>query len=166
MHAHEALIHRFYGCFQARDAAGMQACYHPELTFRDPAFGELDAAQAGAMWHMLCTRATDLDIELSAVRADATQGSAHWNARYTFGQTGRPVVNRIDASFLFRDGLIVRHEDHFDFWRWSRQALGTPGMLLGWSGMLRNRVHATAHRSLHKFMHDDPPGGTGTPPTS
>ena len=154
MHPNEALIHRFYTCFQARDAGGMQACYHPEVTFRDPAFGELDAARAVAMWHMLCARAADLDIRCSDVRANDVEGSARWSALYTFSQTGRRVDNRIDARFVFRDGLIVRHEDSFSFWRWSRQALGPVGLLLGWTPLLRNRVSATANRGLARYMRE------------
>jgi hypothetical protein len=74
------------------------------------------------------------------VRADDTTGSAHWTATYTFSGTGRHVVNEIDASFRFADGLIIRHVDSFDFWRWSRMALGTSGLLLGWTPYLRSKV--------------------------
>ena len=78
-------------------------------------------------------------------------GRAHWDARYTFSATGRKVLNRIDASFEFRDGLIVRHVDRFPFWTWARQALGAPGLLLGWSGFLRAKVRATAAKNLAAF---------------
>ena len=54
-------------------------------------------------------------------------GRAHWDATYTYSATGRRVDNRIDATFAFRDGLIVRHDDRFDLWRWARQALGVQG---------------------------------------
>ncbi|MBA3630597.1 MAG: hypothetical protein H0W55_13180 [Actinobacteria bacterium] len=38
---------------------------------------------------------------------------------------GRTTVhNKIGVSFSFRDGLNIRHRDHFDFYRWSRMALG------------------------------------------
>lgn len=152
MHANAALIERFYRAFQARDGAGMAACYHPDIVFSDPAFGELRGKEAGAMWAMLCSRAKDLQLEVSAVRADDAAGSAHWEARYTFTQTGRPVHNVIEASFAFRDGLIVRHADNFDFWRWSRQALGAAGLLLGWTPFLRNKVRATARGGLEAWM--------------
>jgi ketosteroid isomerase-like protein len=150
--ANEALIRRFYTCFNARDADGMQACYHADISFHDPAFGELDARQVNAMWHMLCARATDLSISCSDVTAGEDQGHARWDAHYTFTQTGRRVHNRVHALFHFRDGLIVRHEDRFDFWRWSRQALGPSGLLLGWTPVLRARVRSTARRGLARFM--------------
>ncbi|HEX8059406.1 MAG TPA: nuclear transport factor 2 family protein, partial [Cyclobacteriaceae bacterium] len=79
-------------------------------------------------------------------------GSALWEAWYSFSRTGRQVHNIIDAKFEFRDGLIYKHHDHFAFWRWSRQALGTSGTLLGWSPVVRNKVRETARRSLDKFM--------------
>lgn len=59
--------------------------------------------------------------------------------------------NEIDAEFTFQDRLIFRHVDRFDFWDWSRQALGTPGALLGWSGLLRGKVAARAAKSLAAF---------------
>jgi ketosteroid isomerase-like protein len=152
MHPNAALIQRFYAAFAARDAAGMKACYHPEIVFGDPAFGELRGAEAGAMWAMLVERGKDLQVTASDIHADDTRGRAHWDARYTFGQTGRGVLNRIDAAFEFRDGLIVRHTDTFDFHRWARQALGPVGLVLGWTPFLRNKVRSTARDGLEKYM--------------
>ena len=61
--------------------------------------------------------------------------------------------NKIDAAFTFDgNGLIATHRDRFDFWAWSRQALGTPGLLLGWSPFLRNKVRATAAGNLQRFL--------------
>lgn len=152
MHPNAALIERFYAAFAARDAAGMKACYHPEVVFSDPAFGELRGAEAGAMWAMLLERGKDLQVTASDIHADDERGRAHWDARYTFGQTGRSVLNRIDAEFAFRDGLIVRHTDTFDFWQWARQALGPAGLVLGWTPIVQNRVRATARAGLEKYM--------------
>ncbi|HEX6038124.1 nuclear transport factor 2 family protein [Longimicrobium sp.] len=152
MHPNAALIDRFYAAFAARDAAGMAACYHPDVVFTDPAFGELRGAQARAMWAMLVERGKDLDVTWSDVHADDATGRAHWEARYTFSASGRRVHNRIDAEFAFRDGLIARHADRFGFWPWARQALGPAGLLLGWTPMLRNKVRATARAGLEKYM--------------
>ena len=103
------------------------------------------------MWRMLVARATDLVIRFYVKRADDTRGAAHWDADYTFVKTGRKVGNRIDAEFEFQDGLIRRHKDHFDFWRWSRMALGAPGVLLGWSPVIRNAVRKQAAEGLEAF---------------
>ena len=150
-HPHADLITRFYAAFAERDAAAMAALYHPEIHFRDPVF-DLRGPRAGAMWHMLCARGKDLAITSSDVRADDATGSAHWDATYTFSKTGRTVHNAIDAAFTFRDGLIHTHRDTFDLWRWSRQALGLPGLLLGWTPMLRAKVSREATRQLDAYI--------------
>ncbi len=150
-HPHAALITRFYGAFANRDWATMARCYHPEVHFTDPAF-DLHGPRAAQMWRMLCTQGKDLQLTFSEVQANDSVGSAHWDARYTFSKTGRKVLNQIDANFEFRDGLIGRHIDRFDFWRWSRQALGAPGALLGWSPFLRGQVQKQAARSLDSFV--------------
>ena len=66
----------------------MAACYHPEVHFSDEVF-DLRGADAGLMWRMLCTSGRDLVIEPSGIAADERTGRAHWDARYTFGATGR-----------------------------------------------------------------------------
>ena len=101
---------------------------------------------------MLCERGKDLRIEFSDIEADDSTGRAHWEAWYTFSSTGRPVHNRIDARFEFRDGKIIRHRDSFSFWGWARQALGPMGWMLGWSGLVRNRVRSQAARNLAAFL--------------
>lgn len=152
MHANERLIHGFYTCFQQLDANGMAACYAPDVVFSDPVFPKLEGKDASAMWHMLASRARNFTLVFRDVRADDRQGSAHWEATYVFSRTGRTVTNVIDAEFEFRDGLIVRHTDRFDFWRWSRQALGLPGMLLGWTPIVRNAVRGEAKKGLEQFI--------------
>ena len=52
MHPNAQLIQTFYTAFQNRDAAGMAACYHPEVVFSDPVFPHLEGPKAIAMWQM------------------------------------------------------------------------------------------------------------------
>jgi ketosteroid isomerase-like protein len=151
VHPHAVLITRFYSAFANRDWATMASCYHTDVHFTDPAF-DLRGPRAGQMWRMLCTQGRDLQLTFSDVRADDKVGAARWDARYTFSKTGRKVWNQINAEFEFRDGLIHRHIDRFDFWRWSRQALGVPGLMLGWSSFLRGQVQKQAARGLDAFM--------------
>lgn len=146
-----ALIERFYRAFGRCDAEGMAACYHPEIRFSDPVFTDLEGERAGNMWRMLCGRAKDLRIEASAITADASSGSAHWEAWYTFSGTGRQVHNRIDARFLFRDGAIIEHHDSFPLWKWTRMALGPAGLLLGWTPLVKGKVRAQAAAGLDEF---------------
>jgi hypothetical protein len=104
------------------------------------------------MWAMLCARGKDLEVIASQISADAEGGRAHWDANYTFSQTGRFVHNRIDAVFAFRDGKIVRHVDHFNFWKWSSQALGGIGIVLGWFPPIKAMVRGKAAKSLRDYM--------------
>lgn len=148
--ANRALIERFYRAFQQRDGAAMTTCYHRQATFSDPAFS-LRGEQIGKMWRMLCSRGADLRVEFANVQADDTSGSVDWQAWYTFSTTGRPVHNIIHARLRFADDLIIEHIDDFDFWRWSRQALGPAGLLLGWSPMLRQKVRSQAALALERY---------------
>lgn len=150
MHPNQILLVQFYGAFARRDAATMAAAYAEDARFSDPVFPDLDAAGVRAMWKMLLERGADLEVTFRDVQADDTRGQAHWEATYTFSATGRRVHNVIDAAFEFQDGRIVRHVDSFDFWRWSRMALGAKGALLGWTPLVRNKVRETAARQLAK----------------
>jgi ketosteroid isomerase-like protein len=148
---HSALITRFYEAFNRLDAEAMAACYTDDVLFSDPVFGELRGREAGDMWRMLTSRAKDFSLRFDNVRADDRSGGAHWVATYLFSQTGRTVVNDIRARFVFRDGKICEHHDTFDLWRWSRQALGAKGALLGWAPFVQNAIRAQAQKGLKAF---------------
>jgi ketosteroid isomerase-like protein len=149
--ANRELIERFYDAFGRCDGAAMSACYAPDAHFRDPAFGDLEGDEVGAMWRMLTGRATDLKIELHEHDAGEDSGSARWIARYTFN-TGRPVVNDIQAKFRFADGLIADHVDDFDFRNWAKQALGPMGHLVAVLPPLRKKARAQARGQLNEFI--------------
>lgn len=151
MHPNEALINAFYEAFARHDGPSMATAYHQSARFSDPVFPDLDGPGAGAMWQMLTEGGGDLRIEASQIRADDESGSAHWEAWYSFPVTNRKVHNIIEASFKFKEGKIIEHVDSFDFWRWSRQALGMPGILLGWSPFLKKQVRIQAGRGLEKW---------------
>jgi ketosteroid isomerase-like protein len=144
------LIHAFYQAFQRRDADTMTNSYHHEATFRDPVF-TLQGSDIGKMWKMLCEQAKEFSLEYDQVKCSATDGSAHWEARYRFSATNHMVHNIINADFKFRDGLIYQHNDYFNFWRWSRQALGLPGILLGWTPLLKHKVQKMAATNLRRY---------------
>jgi ketosteroid isomerase-like protein len=146
------LLERFYEAFRRCDAAAMGACYHAECSFSDPVFQLLKGEQVGAMWRMLCSRARNLTLAYSDIEAGNDSGRAHWEARYIFSLTGLPVHNVIEAAFTFRDGLILRHVDRFDLWRWAGQAMGVKGKLFGRLPMVQNNIRAQAMRGLEKFM--------------
>jgi len=154
MSSNKALIESFYAAFKNKDFKTMAECYHADAYFRDEAF-ELKGKQVGAMWHMLCERGADMVLTYSVSETNGVV-TAHWEPKYSFSQTGRFVHNIIDAEFEFKDGKIVRHIDHFDFWRWSRQSLGMPGLLLGWSSFLKKKVGTMANKALAGFIKKHP----------
>jgi SnoaL-like domain len=148
----EGIIHKLYTSFQVKDWKSMQSCYHPEATFTDPVFRNLAANETRAMWHMLAGSAQDLKVLFGDVAVEDSLGRCRWQAWYTFSRTGRSVHNVIDASFEFKDGLIFRHVDRFDLWRWSKMAFGTAGSLLGWTPFFQGKIRKTARKSLIHFM--------------
>lgn len=157
MHPNARLIEAFYTGFKHSDTAAMLACYHSDVEFSDPVFPHLRGQRAKAMWAMLTARRADpADRTFNDVHADATNGSAHWEAKYLFPGTGRKVHNRIDAKFEFQDGLIRRHVDTFDFWKWSAMALGPVGTLLGWTPFLKGKVRKQVAARLDQFIAEHP----------
>lgn len=152
MHPNAQLIAHFYEAFARLDAATMANCYHAEATFTDEAFVNLNREQTVAMWAMLCSRAKNFNLTFSDIQADDVRGKAHWEPIYTFTSTGRLVHNVIDSEFEFKDGKIWKQRDRFEFYSWSRQALGPIGFLLGWSGFLRNKIQTEASKGLKAFM--------------
>lgn len=151
MHPNALLIEQFYLAFAQADAETMAAAYAPDAQFSDPVFPHLSGNEIGDMWRMLTCRAQDFSLIFDGIHADDSSGRAHWVATYTFSQTGRTVVNDIHASFVFRDGKIIRHRDHFSFWRWGQQALGLRGLLLGWTPLVRRVIQKKAAQGLTAF---------------
>lgn len=158
MQDHRQTIESFYAAFARLDADAMARCYADDVTFRDEVFELQGKREVMGMWRMLCEGVKakgrdDWKLTWSEVSANGDAGQARWDAHYRFSKTGRLVHNVIQARFVFdHKGEIQRHRDSFDFWRWSRQALGTPGTLLGWSPMLRGAVRKQARESLDKFL--------------
>lgn len=131
----------------------MQSCYSDDIIFNDPAFGILEGPEAKAMWEMLCKNAKQFSLTFSNIQLlDEEYATCNWVATYLFSKTGRKVVNNIKAHMRIQDGIITEHTDQFDIWKWSRQALGLPGMLLGWSGYMKQKIRNNARANLEKYM--------------
>jgi ketosteroid isomerase-like protein len=153
MNPNQTRIEKFYTAFSQHDAAAMADCYHADIQFQDPVFGKLKGNEVAKMWKMLLERSKgDLKIEFSNVDANSESGAAKWIATYHFSKTNRKVVNVITAEFEFRDGLISKHTDTFDLWKWSRQAFGFKGLLLGWTGFMQRKISEQAKRSLANYI--------------
>lgn len=162
MHPNQQTLEKFYSAFARLDADAMAGCYADQAAFDDEVFSLRGQPEIAGMWRMLCeaTRAKGAEVwklRYRDLQADDAAGRAHWDAHYRFSATGRIVDNSIDARFEFDPaGRILRHKDRFDFWRWSRQALGAPGLLLGWSPLLRRKVQARAAANLRQFLAGKP----------
>lgn len=152
MHPNEELIQTFYAALKAGQPDEMLACYHENVTFSDPVFENLQGSEAGMMWKMLCRQASTLEVEATNISADDERGSADWVAIYPFGKARRKVHNRIHAEFTFKEGKIFRHVDTFDFWKWSRMALGPLGFLMGWNTVVKVNIQKQAMTTLRKFI--------------
>lgn len=145
------IIQKFYSAFAGKDWQTMQACYHQDVVFEDPAFGQLNGDDARKMWKMLCEQGKDLRLEYSGVSCDGNTGKAHWEAYYTFSKTGRKVHNIIDAKFELKDGLIIKHTDEFNLRKWAGQALGLTGRILGGTNFFKKKLHTQTSSMLRKY---------------
>jgi len=147
------IITSFYQAFQRRDAPLMVSHYSKNVSFTDPAFGTLTGDQARNMWTMLVTsqKGKLFDIKYNNVIGTESGGSAHWQATYIFSQTGRKVVNEIDATFVIVDGKITKHIDSFDIHKWARQAMGLKGLLLGGTAFFQKKLQAQTNKMLSKW---------------
>ncbi len=147
----KGLIEKFYTAFQNKDAETMISCYHDDIIFCDPAFGELKGDDARTMWRMLCRNALDLKVEYSDISASLKKGSAHWEAWYIFSRTGRKVHNVVRAEFDFKDSKIIKHIDTFNLHKWATQAFGLKGRLLGGTNFFKNKLNQQANKMLKQF---------------
>ena len=144
------IAERFYDAVSVADHHTMGLMYAPTATFSDPVFPMLSGPEAGLMWEMLLTRSKDFSVSYN-VREDDSRAEVVWVARYRFGRKSRQVENRVRTEMTFQAGRIVRQVDRFSFWTWSRQALGAPGLLLGWTPLIQKKVQAEAQQQLILF---------------
>jgi len=150
---HEELINKFYSAFQKLDHKGMIACYSDDIVFFDPVFGLLRGDEVRAMWEMLCKNAKDFSLTYSNItHLDEEYSTCEWVASYTFSKTGKKVVNKIKAHMRFENGIIVEHSDAFSLHKWSKQAIGFMGWLLGWNRFFQRKIQNGARKNLTKFM--------------
>ncbi len=150
---HEVIIDKFYSAFQKLDHTTMNSCYSDDIVFFDPVFGLLKNGEVKAMWEMLCKNARDFSLTYSNIKhLDEEYSTCDWVASYTFSKTGRRVVNSIKANMRFKDGKIIEHSDAFSLHKWSKQALGFSGWLLGWNSFFQRKIKNGAKKNLLKFM--------------
>ena len=156
MNNDERLVERFFQAFQKLDAREMNACYSDDVAFYDPMFELLRGDEAKAMWEMLCTNAKDFSLRYDSIKnLDDGYYTCNWTASYTFSKTGRRVVNMCKAHMKIENGLITEHSDGWSMHKWSAQAFGFTGKLLGWAGFFRRKLKNTAKRNLMNYLEKD-----------
>lgn len=155
MHPNKIILTEFYQSFAALNANGMIKYYHHEVSFSDPVFPALNHTMVSGMWQMLCSKADDFKdefkLEIISIDANNLAGIVEWEATYRFSKTGRMIKNRVSSHFKFNGRLIELQIDHFNLWRWSRMALGLPGILFGW-GPLKLMIRKQAKAELSSFL--------------
>jgi hypothetical protein len=152
------IIEEFYEAFSNLDAESMVKYYHPNVVFRDPAFGELKAERAKNMWRMLChsQKGKGFKVKHQVTNFNKENANAQWEAFYTFNQTNRKVHNKISATFKIQNGLIVEHIDEFNLYNWSKQALGIKGYLIGNTSFFMKKLQQNTNLLLNKFEKNKP----------
>lgn len=150
----EQVIHTFYKAFSALDAEAMVACYHDDVIFSDPAFGNLRGERAKNMWRMLCDtqKGKDFKVVYTDISANNLEGRAHWEAFYTYSKTDRKIHNTIQSTFQFKDGKIIAHHDDFSIKNWAKQAYGFKGVVIGGTLFFKSKVQSRANAMLDKFI--------------
>jgi len=156
METHE-IASNFYSAFAKGDAETMTSLYADAVEFEDPAFGKLKGSEAKMMWQMLIERSKG-NLKVSYEVSETTKNTAkvNWTAVYPFSKTGRMVTNHIEATLVIENGRIIQHTDHFNLWKWSRQAMGWKGYLLGWTPFFRKKLQQQTRKMLQQYMGHQP----------
>lgn len=153
MDPNETLISRFYAAFAALDHKTMNECYRDDVVFYDPVFNLLNGNEVFAMWEMLCTRAKEFELQFgNIIKLDHEYYTCEWICKYRFSKSGRMVINKVKAFMRLADGKIIEHSDGFSVHKWSMQALGFSGWLLGWNRFYQKQISKKAINELSRFM--------------
>ena len=153
----KTILENFYQAFADHDVEKMVSFYDDNVKFYDPVFGNLEGEDVRDMWRMLTQRSKgELKVTFKNVRANVSTGTVEWEAEYTYRATGRKVINKVRSEFIFKDGKITGHTDNFDIWEWSKQALGTKGLFLGWTSSMQNKIREQARKLLSEFKNRNP----------
>lgn len=104
------------------------------------------------MWRMLCSchkkarrcRALEAGVQRHRSRCQQRPRALGGALPLQRHRTHGAATSSTAPSPSHPTGLIATHRDRFNFWRWARQALGAPGVLLGWSPSLKRKVRNTA----------------------
>lgn len=149
------IINKFYTSFSNGNVKGMLECYHKDIVFQDAVFGKLEGERAFKMWEMLLSKKKqNTIITFNNVEATAEKGKANWVVKYEYGAKKRKVINKVQANFKFKDSKIIEHLDDFNLWKWTQQAIGPAGYLMGWTTYMKNKIQKTTKSKLDRFINN------------
>ena len=152
MRENSKIVDKFYTALNKGDAATMNACYAKDIVFSDSVFPDLKGDAVRAMWTMLTKSSKNFSLTYKIENVTETDAQIYWEAHYNFSKTGRRVVNRINGRMKFQSGKIIEHHDVFDLHAWAKQALGLPGLLLGWAPFMHKKIQANAAQNLSHYI--------------
>lgn len=147
-------LERFFDAMQRCDTEALRTSYHPALRFDDPLISTTSVGDrldwCGMLWSPRDADGQRIwQLELEEVRTRGALATARWNLRYRYTPTKRLIDQALHSHFSFdADGRITTQRDSFDFWRWSRQAHGLLGLLLGWTPLMWDQAREQARASL------------------
>ncbi len=147
------IINQFYNAFAQGNAKAMNKHYAEKVCFKDPAFGSLKNERVKFMWLMLLSqKRDDTSITYEIIEVSENTAIVKWVAKYQFGPKERKVINHVTSELCLENQKIVEHYDDFNLWRWTRQALGIPGLLFGWSSFMRQKIQKQLNKRLDRFI--------------
>jgi hypothetical protein len=150
-------IYHLYNCLQDRNIDGMLSCYHPNVVFHDPVFGELKRERLFYMWRMLLSRmGSNAKIEIQNVYALNKKATCSWSADYEYGRSKKKIHNEINSNFKFEGNRIISQSDSFDLYKWSKQANGLVGFLFGWTPTMQNMIVKQSNQFLDYYISKHP----------
>ncbi len=157
------VVGRFFEAFAASDWQTMARCYHDKASFSDPVYPDLREERIVYRWHQLLSAAetstlksgsknshslNNLKLEYRVLFGDERKAQVLWTASYLY--QNRSVSNEVLSTLAIWDDKIVRQVDEYNFWRWSRQALGLTGLAFGAMPWYQRSVQRSAQSRLEQ----------------
>jgi SnoaL-like domain len=157
------VVGRFFEAFAASDWQTMARCYHDKASFSDPVYPDLREERIVYMWHQLLggietskskrgskksSSLNNLKLEYRVLFGDERKAQVQWTATYLYEK--RSVSNQVLSTLAIWDDKIVRQVDEYNFWRWSRQALGLTGLAFGAMPWYQRSVQRSAQSRLEQ----------------
>ncbi|WP_342269364.1 nuclear transport factor 2 family protein [Spiroplasma endosymbiont of Aspidapion aeneum] len=148
------IINEFYSAFKKGDYQKMNSLYGEDIIFNDSIFKDLDYLQVTSMWEMLLSKKEEskFSIEYEVLLDHNDEYYVMWSAHYLFGPKRRKVSNIVKSEMVIKDKKIALHTDVFDFYKWSKQAIGIASILFGKRKFFHNKICSVANKNLMNYI--------------